>query len=151
MNWWRRLISQRRMERELEKELRFHFEQQVRDNVTAGMTAEEARREARINLGGMDLLKEECRDVRGTQWVESTFRDVAYSLRGIRLNPAFSAIVVLSLAVGIGATTAIFSVTDALLLKRLPVKDPASLAVLYNVTDAKPFNSFSYPVFEQFR
>jgi hypothetical protein len=112
------------MERELEKELRLHFEQQVRDNVMAGMTEEEARREAQIKLGGMDRAKEECRDARGTQWVESTFRDVAYALRGIQLNPAFSAVVVLSLSLGIGANTAVFSVMDSLLLKRLPVKDP---------------------------
>src|SRR5262245_57061154 len=140
MNWWGRLLGRRRMERELEKELRFHLEQQVRDDIAAGMTEENARREARIQFGGMDLVREECRDARGTQWVEGAFRDVAYAFRSIRLNPAFSAIVVLSLAVGIGATTAIFSVIDALFLKRLPVRDPASLAVLYNVTEAKPFN-----------
>jgi predicted permease len=139
------------MERELEKELRFHFEQQVRDDVMAGMTEEEARREAQIKLGGMDRAKEECRDARGTQWLESTFRDVAYALRSIRLNPAFSAVVVFSLALGIGGNTAVFSVMDSLLLKRLPVKDPIGLVVLYNLTDARPYNSFSYPVFEQFR
>jgi len=139
------------MEREMEKELRFHLEQEVQDNIDAGMNEQEARREAQLKMGGIDQIKEECRDTRGVQWIESTLKDVAYAFRGIRLNPAFSAVVVLSLAVGIGANTAVFSVIDSLLLKRLPVKDPASLAVLYNVTDAKPYNSFSYPVFDQFR
>src|SRR5262245_61645862 len=151
MNWLRRVFSQRRLERDLEKELRFHLEQQVRDYVKAGMNEDEARREAQIKMGVLDPIKEECRDARGTRWLESTLQDVAYALRGMRLNPAFSIVVVLSLALGIGANTAIFSVMDSLLLKRLPVKDPLRLVVLYNVRETNPYNSFSYPVFEQFR
>ena len=123
----RALFSRRVVEAEMDEELHFHIERQVEKYRERGLAPEEAARRARLHFGGARQVCEECRDVRGTRWIEDLFHDFRYALRGFRQNKFFAVVAVLSLALGIGANTAIFSVIDALILKPLPVRDPARL------------------------
>src|SRR5215510_14428853 len=126
----RALFRGRAMDRELDDELALHLYQQIEKGVNAGLSREEAARQARIALGGVALTKEECRQARGVTLVESTMQDLVYAGRMLRKSPGFTAAVVLSLALGIGANTAIFSLIDAVMWKMLPVKDPHGLLLL---------------------
>ena len=125
----RALASRRRAERDLDDELSFHLEMEARKASLAGESEEQARRRARVNFGGAAQVREQCRDVRGLGMLESVARDVRYGFRGLLRTPAFTAVAVLSLAFGIGATTAIFSVVDAALWRMLPVRNPRELAL----------------------
>ena len=120
MTWWHRLWRRKRLEDQLEKELRFHLDQHTADLVTHGHALEEARRQAMIALGGAEQVKEECRDARGTRWLEDFLQDFRYCARRLRHNPGFAAVSVLTLALGIGASTAIFSAVNAILFQPLP-------------------------------
>jgi predicted permease len=115
------------MERDLAAELQFHHDRQVEKLVQAGVSRDEAHRRARHAMGGVEQVKEECRDARGVSTLESTVRDLQYGARQLRKNPGFAVVVVLSLALGIGANTAIFTLIDSVLLRSLPVDHPAAL------------------------
>lgn len=124
---FRALFLPRRVESELDEELAAHIEMQARKHTQAGMSAQDARRRARLDFGGLDKVKEECRDARQITWLSHLIQDLGYAVRAARREPGFTGVVVVMLALAMGATLAIFSVTDAILLRMLPVKDPASL------------------------
>jgi putative ABC transport system permease protein len=120
-----------RVEQELTEELRFHLEQLMEEKVARGMTAEEARYAALRELGGVEQIKEECRDMRRVDYVENFFQDIRYGLRVLAKNPRFTAVAVLTLALGIGATTLVFSVIYNGLLNPFPYKHAGRLATFY--------------------
>jgi predicted permease len=126
----RALLRRRRAEGELDEELRFHMEMEAHKLRAAGLTDGEARHSARVRFGGVEQVREECRDVRGLSILENIARDVRYGTRLLRKSPAFTAIAVLSLAIGIGANTAVFSLVDTVMLRMLPVRNPEQLVVL---------------------
>ena len=126
----RALYRRSAVENELDEELRLHIERQVDKHIGAGLTREEAERQTRLEFGGLDQVKEECRDSRGVNVLETLFQDVRYSLRQMRKAPGFTLTTVLTLALGIGANTAIFTLVHAMLLKNLPVADPKALVRL---------------------
>lgn len=132
MSWLSRLFSARRMDREADAELRHHFDLLVAERMRCGLSEEEARRSARLEFGGHEQIKEDCRESRGTMLVESTIQDLRYAARQLRRNPGFATTAIVTLALGIGATTSIFSVFYATLLRPLPFTAPDRLVVLWS-------------------
>ncbi|MPY89993.1 MAG: FtsX-like permease family protein [Luteitalea sp.] len=123
----RSLFRRRRVEAELDEEIRDHLEQQVAEHIARGSTLEEARSAALRAIGGVEQRKEECRDARRVNIIEQTMQDLRYATRTLRANPGFTAVALLSLALGIGANTAIFQLLDAVRLRSLPVANPQEL------------------------
>ena len=150
---FRSLFRRRDVERELDDELLYHVERQTAENMRQGMTHDEAYAAARRAIGGIEFRKEQVRDTRGTRWLEDLARDVTVALRSLRRSPAFTAVVVITLALGIGANTAIFSVVHGVLLKPLPHRDGDRLVYLRHSADG-PSNAnltFSVPEVRDFR
>ena len=145
MTWWRRLISRDRLEDQLDSELRDHFERLVAEYRQQGHADGEARRLARLEFGGLDQVKEACRDVRGTRWIDDTVQDIRHGVRGFLKTPGFTAVAVFTLALGIGANLAIFNVLDALLLRPLPVPNAPRLVTITRWIENSSSESFSYP------
>src|SRR5262245_36635540 len=120
----------------LSAELRFHMEKLAEEYVAAGMDPTEARRRARLEFGGMDQIAEKCRDVRG-RWLADLGKDLRYTVRTLRRSPGFLAVAVLSLALGIGANTAIFSLINAVMLRAIPVKQVETLVHIARLRNGK--------------
>jgi predicted permease len=145
MTWLQRLVHRDRLDDQLDAELRDHFERLVADLRAKGYDDAAARRLARLECGGLDQAKEACRDARGTRWLEDTIQDVRYAVRGCRKAPAFTAVAVTTLAIGIGANLTVFSVFDALLLRPLPVPNASRLVTFTRWIQNNSSESFSYP------
>lgn len=148
MNWWSRFWRHTSAEGELEKELRFHLEERENELMAGGHSRIEARRLARMALGGPEQVKEKCRDVRGTRWAEELLQDAKYALRSFREKPGFVAMTLFILALGIGATTAMFGVVNSVLLRPLAYPGPDRLVSLH--WDSQGFGElfgFSYGEF----
>jgi len=127
----RSLLFRRREERELDEELRLHEELEAEYRRQRGVDGVEARRQSRLALGGVERVKEDVRDARGTRLLEDSVGDVRYALRTLARSPGFALVVILTLALGIGGTTAVFSAVDAVLLQPLPYREPGQLVRLY--------------------
>ncbi len=150
MTWWHRLVHRRQQEEQLEKELRHHLDLHTSDLIAQGYNPEEARRRAHLALGGPEQVKEMCRDARGTRWFEELLQDLRIGVRMLRKNPSFTLVIAATLALGIGANTAIFGLVDALLLRPLPVVDAPGQLVLLVRGDGRG-STLSYPDFMDLR
>src|SRR5882762_2993875 len=131
-----RALSQRKtVESELDQELRAHVESEAQKHLTAGLSPQDAARRARIALGGLEQIKEQCRDARGTLLLDTLAQDVRYGLRTLRKSPGFTAVAIFTLAIGIGANSAAFGLVDASLMRALPFGEPERLVHVWT-TDA---------------
>jgi predicted permease len=145
------LFHKERRDRELAEELESHLQMHIEDNLRAGLSPEEARRQALIKLGGLEQTKEIYRDRRGLPLLETFFQDLRYGLRMLRKNPGFTAVAVLTLALGIGANTAMFSIIHAVLLKPLPFRDPGRLVFASTTFGGRPNPMASAPDYYDYR
>ena len=145
--WWdilrmrfRSLLKRQRVESELDREMRYHLERQIEENIAAGMNFREAREAALRMFGGVSQVQEECREVRRTQYLENLLQDLRYAARMLGKSPAFTVVIILTLTLSIGANSAIFSVIDGVLLKPLPYPYPERIARVF-------YRSTAYPKF----
>ncbi len=131
-SWWDATRWRPRMESEMDRELRFHQQAYAEDLIDRGVSCEEAMRRARLEFGGIERAKEECREARGANFVESLVQDVRYGARTLGKNPGFTVTAVLTLALGIGASTSVFSLINAVLIRSLPYREPERLVYLWS-------------------
>jgi predicted permease len=152
VNWWQRLWRRKTMEEQLEKELRFHLDEHANELIAQGNAPDLAQRNARLAFGGPEQVKEKCRDARGTRWLEDLFQDFRYALRTLRQRPGFAAIAILTLALGSGATTVMFTVINGVLLKPLAYPAANRLVTLHGKTEKYGEQwGFSYPEFHDYQ
>ncbi len=150
------LFRRKRLEHDLDEDVRTHIEMLAEENRRKGMTPEEARRAAMRQFGGVEQVKEECRDTWGVRFLREVTQDVRYGLRLLGQSPGFAAFAILTLALGIGANTAIFQLIDAVRLRTLPVRDPASLAIVHlnmnhwgSGSFSGSYSEFTFPLWQQ--
>jgi len=151
----RGLADKERKDRELAEELESHLQMHIEENLRSGMTPEQARRDALLKSGGLEPAKEACRDRRGLPMLETAIRDLRHAARLLRRSPTFTAVTVLTLALGIGANTAIFTLLDQLMLRLLPVRNPEQLVMIWatgpHLGNAQRSRSSSYPLYQDFQ
>lgn len=150
-HWWftaplrlRSILRRRRVERELDEELQFHLEQKIEEGIADGLPPDEARDRAMRAMGGLDQKKEEMRDMLRIHWLTDFVDDVRYAIRSLRRTPGLTAIVVITLALGIGMTVTPFSMLDALIFRPYPVPHPRDVVTLVSTSHDNSFDSFSY-------
>src|SRR5215471_11106318 len=147
----RSLFRRAQVERELDEELQYHLERQIEEHLAKGMTPEEARYAALRAMGGVERRKEECRDMRRVRLIEDLIQDLRYGLRTLRKSPGFTAVAVLTLALGIGANTAIFSMLEGVVLAPLPYRQAERLVAVLQTRPDNPRGSVSGPDFQDWR
>jgi putative ABC transport system permease protein len=145
------MVSRDRLERDMVQELDSHLQMHIDDNLRLGMSADEARREALVKLGGLEQVKETYRDRRGLPVVETALKDLRFALRLVRRSPGFSAVILITLAIGIGANTVMFSVVNTLLLRPLPYHQPERLTSVQTLNAARRPSSTAPPDFFAYR
>ena len=145
------LFRRDRFESAMRDEMQFHLDAYADDLVAAGVPRQEADRRARVEFGGTERVKEECRQARGLRIVDELRQDVRYGWRSMSKAPAFTTAAVLSIALGIGANTAIFTLMDAVLLRSMPIRDPGELYFIGHDPGANASMSANYPMFERYR
>jgi putative ABC transport system permease protein len=153
-SWFRTLLRRSHLERDMDAELRFHLETYADDLIRSGIPRDEALRRARREFGGLERAKEECRDARGITFLESLLQDIRYALRTLRNSPVFTVVAIFTLALGIGANTAIFSLIDTVVLRMLPVRNPQELVQLSRQDPARGNQGdfyFTNAIWEQVR
>ncbi len=124
------LFNRERRDRELDEELESNLQMQIEDNLQRGMSPDEARYAALRKFGNVTLVKEETRELWSFVWLEQLWQDLRFGLCQLRRNPGFTAVAVLTLALGIGANTAIFTIVNAVMLRNLPVKNPSQIGIV---------------------
>jgi predicted permease len=139
------------MESDLKTELRYHVERRIAELIGEGVDSQEAARRVRIEFGGEGQVAEACRDARGTRWFEDFLRDCRYGVRMLRRSPAFTLVAILSLALGIGADTAIFSLMDRVMFRMMPVREPRQLVQITRFHPPYGPSHVSYPLFHSFQ
>src|SRR4030095_531011 len=144
-------FARERFEREMRDEVRFHIEARAEDLAREGLPAAEAMRRARMEFGTVDAVKDDCRQSRGVRWLDELSNDLRYAVRLMRKSPGFTAAAMLSLGLGIGANTAIFSLTDAVILRTLPVSNPQDLVFLAHGQADRSGARSNYPLFDRYR
>ena len=144
-------MGRSKRDREIEKELRFHIEKQLEDNLRAGMSPEEARRQAILLFGGPTQIQEECRELRAWHWLEVSFGDLRYAVRRLSASPVFTVTALVSIALGVGANAAIFTLLHAALWKPLPVARASELYHLIRIDDTDQEQSYSWRLYEELR
>lgn len=146
---WRNIAHRARVERDLDDEVRTLSESLVDEKVQNGLSPEEARRSATLELGRPDVLKEQIREVKAGAFLDTLLLDIRYGMRMLRKYPSFALAAIVTLGLGIGANTAIFTLIDALALRSLPVPEPRELVYLEMDTQTGRNSYFSYPIFER--
>jgi len=144
VHWLHRLFHKQQAEKQLDAELRDHLDRQISDYIAAGITPEEARRRAHLDFGGLESIKQQTRESRRGNFLETLFQDLGYGVRMLRKSPSLTAIIVITLALGIGVNTAIFSVLNGWLFRPLPARAPEQITVLAFSRDHNGSN-FSFP------
>src|SRR3954447_7915882 len=150
-HWWftvplrlRSILRSRRVEREMDEELQFHLEHKIEEGVAGGLPPDEARYRALRAMNGLEQRKEEMRDMRRVHWLTDFVDDVRYAIRSLRRTSGLTALVVITLALGIGMTSTPFSMVDALIFRPYPVPDPGRVVTLVGTSRETHFDLFSY-------
>src|SRR5215472_6191304 len=149
-SWLRATLRRSRMEREMDAELRFHIEAFAEDLLRAGVPRQEPLRQARVEFGGIERTKEECREARGVNFIDSILQDLRYGLRILRKNPGLTFLAVLTTSLGIAANVTVFSIVDALFLRSVPAKNPEGLVRIL-APEEYGGGAFSIPEFSHLR
>jgi len=149
-SWWSAATRRTRFEDEMRAEMEFHLQARVDDLIASGVAPAAAQRQARMEFGTTDAIKDDCRQSRGLRFLDTTVEDLRFAWRMMRKTPGFTAAAIISLALGIGANTAIFTLVDAVLFRTLPLPDPGGLYFLAHGNGDNPGTSSNYPLFERY-
>ena len=149
-SWWAAATRRNRFEDDMRAEMEFHLQARGDDLIAAGWSRSDAERQARMEFGTADAIKDDCRQSRGLRFLDTTVQDVRYAWRMMRKTPGFTAAAIISLALGIGANSAIFTLVEAVMLRTIPITDPDRLFYLAHGTADNPGTSSNYGLFEQY-